>query len=148
MVPRKYESQQDQYHYILRLEKNSLWSDTLPLAPWSSGPAFKTHWIGDPIPVALHGRLPPHSSRWPHPQGSRRPLSGLLRLRWCPPPHTHFETKEAAVMISELPSGSFSPCLEEQHTFTAKELYHPVLPVGPKKPNSLPSFSLSSTPFG
>ena len=58
------------------------------------------------------------------PQGPGQLPYGLLRSRQCPAP---FETKEAALMVSESPLGSFFPCLEEWYMFAGKELYSLVL---------------------
>lgn len=54
------------------------------------------------------------------PQGSRWLPSCLLKLRWGPP---LFEAEETALMISELPPGSFFPCLEESCIFAAEYVY-------------------------
>ena len=86
------------YSALSPLEQSSCLQDPLD---WRPHPCGSTWQVTTPqLQVAPPTRLQ-KTTVWP------------VEIEVVSPAHTHFETKEAAVMISELPSGSFSPCLEE-----------------------------------
>lgn len=72
-------------------------------------------------------------------------LCRLVCWNWGTTSPPAFETKEAALMTPRSPLGSFFPCLEEQCTFAAKQLYDH--PLGSKKSDSFPSFHPISISF-